>query len=123
MDDSLIRRGRFALIQRLVADACIALVARSRAVGGRPAVTGACRTRFTDVAEQTVVAAQAFVGRRRVAGIRSLVTHTDVALIAGAGAVGSPHHIGVWPSGRAPGLEPGSREFESPHPDQKLISR
>lgn len=34
----------------------------------------------------------------------------------------SPNNIGVWPSGKAPGLGRGSREFESLHPDQNLTN-
>ena len=33
------------------------------------------------------------------------------------------HNIGVWPSGRVPGLGPGSREFESLHPDHTLTTQ
>ena len=46
-----------------------------------------------------------------------------MAVALPAGECSSPLIIGVWPSGEAPGLGPGDREFESLHPDQTLTTK
>ena len=56
--------------------------------------------------------------RRRSAGLRPMVLLQARLLRSGRKPVASIRHLGVSPSGKAPGFDPGIRRFESCHPSQ-----